>query len=274
MSRRLCIMLYEARRWRAGAAALALVLSFDQAVAQGALPVGFVYLRDVDPTIVQDIRYAGADNFIGRPLPGYAVAECILRRDVAAALKRVQADLAESGLWLKVYDCYRPERSVRAMAQWATDGHAGDVNNRFFPKLRKSSLFARGYIAASSAHSTGTAVDLTLIAVSSATAALFDLAAAYGPCTGPAAKRSPDNSLDMGTSFDCFDVNSHTASAVVNPEQRRWRALLVTVMAKRGFRNYHREWWHFAYANRGAAPHYDFPISPRPAKAPPGTSRP
>jgi zinc D-Ala-D-Ala dipeptidase len=256
------------------AAALALAFSFDQAVAQGALPAGFVYLRDVDPTIVQDIRYAGADNFVGRPLPGYAAAECILRRDVAVALRRVQTDLAGSGLALKVYDCYRPERAVRAMAQWANDGRSGDVGNRFFPRLRKSSLFARGYIAARSAHSTGIAVDLTLIAGSSAIAATSDLAGPYGPCAGPAAKRSPDNSLDMGTGFDCFDLNSHTASAAISTEQMRRRALLVAVMAKRGFKNYHREWWHFAYANGGAAPHYDFPISPRPAKAPPGTSRP
>jgi D-alanyl-D-alanine dipeptidase len=32
---------------------------------------GFVYLRDADPAIAQDIRYASADNFVGRPLPGY-----------------------------------------------------------------------------------------------------------------------------------------------------------------------------------------------------------
>ena len=266
---RLCTKLYGASRWRAFAAAvLTLALSFDQAVAQGALPGGFVYLRDVDPTIVQDIRYAGADNFVGRPLRGYAAAECILRRDVAAALKRVQADLAGSGLALKVYDCYRPEQAVRAMASWANDGRSDDVGKRFFPRLSKSSLFARGYIAARSSHSTGTAVDLTLIGTSSAPAAMFDLTAPYGPCTGPAAKRSPDNSLDMGTGFDCFDVNSHTASAAIDAEQRRWRALLVAVMAKRGFSNYHREWWHFAYANRGAAPHYDFPVSPRSAKTP------
>jgi len=261
--------------WHAfAAAALTLALSFGQVVAQGILPAGFVYLRDVDPTIVQDIRYAGADNFVGRPLPGYAAAECVLRHDAAAALKQVQADLAGSGLALKVYDCYRPERAVRAMAQWANDGRSGDARNRFFPRLSKSSLFARGYIAASSAHSTGAAVDLTLIAVSSAPAANFDVAAAYGPCTGPAAKRSPDNSLDMGTGFDCFDVNSHTASAAVSAEQMRWRALLVAVMAKRGFKNYHREWWHFAFGNRGSAPHYDFPISPRLAKTPPETARP
>ena len=273
MSRRR-IKLYRVRCWHAFAAAAALVLPFDQAVGQSALPPGFVYLRDVDPTIVQDIRYAGADNFVGRPIPGYGAAECILRRDVAAALKRVQADLAESRLGLKVYDCYRPERAVRAMASWANDGHIGNVGKRFFPRLHKSSLFARGYIAAISAHSTGTAVDLTLIAMPSAPAAIFDVAASYAPCIGPAEKRSPDNSLDMGTGFDCFDVNSHTASAALSTEQRRWRALLVVAMTKRGFKNYHREWWHFAYANRGAAPHYDFPISPRAAKMPPGNARP
>ena len=34
------------------------------------LPAGFVYLRDIDPTIIQDIRYAGSNNFVGRPLRG------------------------------------------------------------------------------------------------------------------------------------------------------------------------------------------------------------
>src|SRR5215470_18930015 len=84
------------------AAAIVLAAPMQGAAAQGALPTGFVYLRNVDPTIAQDIRYAGADNFVGRPLPGYEAAECILRHDVAAALKRVQADLAASGLSLKV----------------------------------------------------------------------------------------------------------------------------------------------------------------------------
>ncbi|HTA39533.1 MAG TPA: hypothetical protein VK760_10665, partial [Candidatus Acidoferrales bacterium] len=40
-------------------------------------PPGFVYLRDVAPSIVQDIRYAGYHNFLGRPVAGYDAAECI-----------------------------------------------------------------------------------------------------------------------------------------------------------------------------------------------------
>ena len=30
------------------------------------LPAGFVYLRDIDPTIIQDIRYAGVNNFMAQ----------------------------------------------------------------------------------------------------------------------------------------------------------------------------------------------------------------
>ena len=144
------------------AAATTLVALVQEVAAQGALPSGFVYLRDVDPSIAQDIRYAGSDNFVGRPLPGYEAAECILRRDVAAALKRVQAELAAAGFSLKVYDCYRPTRAVRAMAEWVNDGRSEAPTKRFFPRVPKTSLL-RGYIISRSQHSTGTAIDLTLI---------------------------------------------------------------------------------------------------------------
>jgi zinc D-Ala-D-Ala dipeptidase len=164
-------------RGRAGsgiAAVIVFAAMVQAAAAQRALPAGFVYLRDVDPTIMQDIRYAGSDNFVGRPLPGYEAAECILRRDVAAALKRVQADLAASGLSLKVYDCYRPTRAVRAMAAWVNDGRSEAATKRFFPKLAKSSLLRAGYIASRSRHSAGTTIDLTLMRAGAAPAAAFD----------------------------------------------------------------------------------------------------
>jgi zinc D-Ala-D-Ala dipeptidase len=259
--------IFRPRRARARivatAAAIVLAAMVQHAAAQGALPSGLVYLRDVDPTIAQDIRYAGSDNFVGRPLPGYEAAECVLRQDVAAALKRVQAELATSGLSLKVYDCYRPARAVRAMVAWVNDGRPDAATKRFFPKLPKSSLLRLGYISSRSQHSTGTAIDLTLMRTSAAPAAAFDPAAAYGPCTGAAAQRSPDNSLDMGTSYDCFDSASHTASAAVTAEQRRSRNVLVEAMRKQGFGNYDREWWHFSYAKSGRTSPYDFTIRAR-----------
>jgi D-alanyl-D-alanine dipeptidase len=225
-----------------------------------ALPPGFVYLREVAPGIAQDMRYATSDNFTGRPLPGYDAGECILRREVAQALARVAADLARQHLGLKVYDCYRPVRAVRAMARWSQSGGGGQ--KRFYPNVPKSELFARGFIAAHSRHSAGIAVDLTLIAQPAPRVARFDRAAHYGPCTAPAAQRAPDTSLDMGTGFDCLDVKSATRSGAVTRAQRSARETLRAVMSAHGFRNYFREWWHYEFA--GAPRHtYDFPIAPR-----------
>ncbi len=140
---------------------------------------------------------------------------------------------------------------------------SGGGAKRFYPRVPKAELFARGYIAAHSRHSAGIAVDLTLIKLPARKAASFDRAAHYGPCTGPAAARAPDNSIDMGTGFDCFDRKSYTRSAAVTPTQRRWRLLLKAAMTARGFRNYFREWWHYEFSGAPLRT-YDFPIVPAP----------
>jgi D-alanyl-D-alanine dipeptidase len=226
------------------------------------LPPGFVYLRDVAPAIIQDMKYAGPDNFTGARLPGYDAPECILREPAARALQHVQAELEPQGFSLKVYDCYRPARAVRAMRAWADDGNPEDPTKRFFPRLRKPYLFSLGYIATRSNHSMGNAVDLTQVPLPRMPAADFDPLGNYGACIGPASDRAPDDSIDMGTGFDCFDLRSHTAAADIATEAKRRRALLVNAMERRGFRNYAREWWHFDYSGDGSG-YYDFPITPR-----------
>lgn len=231
------------------------------AAARDALAPGFVYLRDIDPTIAQDMRYATPDNFTGRPLPGYDAPECVLRRDVALALQKVQADLAPQHLSLKTYDCYRPTRAVAGMARWS-QGRDDGATKRFYPALEKRTLFAAGYIAARSAHSAGTAIDLTLIELPAASAAPYDPAARYGLCTGPAAQRAPDNSLDMGTGFDCLDPKSSAFASNISSEQNHGRTVLLKAMEHHGFKNYFREWWHFTYG-RQPPQGYDFPIAPR-----------
>lgn len=241
---------------------VAILLLTHPAVPASRLPEGFVYLRDIDASIAQDMRYAGTDNFIGRPLPGYGTAECILRRDVALLLKRVQDDLRNARRSLKVYDCYRPTRAVRAMARWSSEREAG-TTQRFYPALSKRDLFSSGYISPRSMHSAGTAVDLTLIPAN-AGAPRFDPAARYGACTAPAAERAPDNSLDMGTGFDCFDTRSYTRNPMINSNQRQNRETLRAAMTRHGFKNYFREWWHYYVGDVHApAALHDFPIEPR-----------
>jgi zinc D-Ala-D-Ala dipeptidase len=242
-----------------------ILLLATSAAGESALPPGFVYLRAVAPTIIQDMKYASADNFTGGRLPGYDAPECILREPAARALQRVQAELEPQGFSLKVYDCYRPTRAVRAMRAWADDGKPEGPTKRFLPRLHKPYLFSLGYIATRSNHSMGKAVDLTLVPLPRPPAADFDPSAKYGSCIAPASARAPDDTIDMGTGFDCFDIKSHTAASDIDAEAKRARAMLVRAMQKRGFSNYRREWWHFDYNGDGGG-YYDFPVAPRRAE--------
>jgi zinc D-Ala-D-Ala dipeptidase len=225
------------------------------------LPSPLVYLRDVDPSILQEMRYATENNFTGRVVPGYRAGECILLRPVAVALAKVQADLRRKGLSLKVYDCLRPVRAVHAFVTWGEMQAAGKNVPRFHPRTPKDRVVSLGYIAAYSAHSRGVAVDLTIVPLPAAHSRPFDPQTRYGACNGPKAARAPDNSIDMGTSFDCFDVMSFTHSREITPQQKHWRQVLLAAMHAQGFHNYWREWWHFTLAVPGANRSYDFPIT-------------
>jgi D-alanyl-D-alanine dipeptidase len=240
--------------------ALAAATSVASADAES-LPGGFVFLRDIDPSIIQDIRYAGSNNFIGRPLKGYAAAECVVKRDVGALLKSVQQELAPQGLSLKMLDCYRPARAVADMVAWAQNGRETPAERRYNPAFSKADLFRLGYIATHSGHSTGAAIDLTLVDLKADNSARFDPAKAYADCTADVGARAPEGSVDMGTGYDCSNVKAHTAARSITQAQRRWRNVLVGAMAKQGFVNYSKEWWHFSLP-AAARPAYDFPITP------------
>jgi zinc D-Ala-D-Ala dipeptidase len=240
--------------------ALAIIL-VSQAHAQ-TLPGDFVYLRDVDPTIIQDMRYASSNNFVGHPLAGYEAAECVVKRDVAERLRRIQRELVPQNLSLKMFDCYRPARAVATMWAWAHDGKETATDRRFSPAFAKKDLFRLGYIARHSGHSTGSALDLTLVDLKADNSAAFDPQKTYADCTAPVEARAPEGSVDMGTGYDCTDVKAHTVATTITPAQRRWRQRLVAVMARQGFVNYFREWWHFSLPG-GEHIAYDFPIAPR-----------
>ncbi|HEX7921096.1 MAG TPA: M15 family metallopeptidase, partial [Bradyrhizobium sp.] len=127
------------------------------------LPGDFAFLRDIDPTIIQDIRYASSNNFMGRPIAGYGAAECVVKREVGLRLKAVQQDLARQRLSLKMFDCYRPARAVADMVAWSKNGKETAAERRYNPAFSKADLFRLGYIATHSGHSTGAALDLTLV---------------------------------------------------------------------------------------------------------------
>lgn len=234
---------------------LVLLLVSASPARAGDLPPGFVRLAQVAPSIRQAMRYAGSDNFAGRPLKGYEAPACILRQEAAEALARVQAGLEAERKTLVVYDCYRPQRAVADILAWAK-APGGPQHGPQFPVESRSKLVAHGYIASHSQHSTGTAVDLGL-------AALDQPATPGRPgaaCTAPIEERGDGGGLDFGTTYDCFDPKSATRAAGIPATAAANRALLVKVMQAQGFSNYAREWWHFGYALKGAKAE-DFPVT-------------
>jgi D-alanyl-D-alanine dipeptidase len=227
------------------------------------MPKDFAYLRDVDPTIQQDIRYAGSDNFTGAPVPGYDAPECVLLRQVAEALKAVQADLKAKGFGLLVYDCYRPTTAVAAFVAWAKLPDDSKAKATWYPNLNKSDLFP-DYIATRSGHSRGATLDLTIEPLEASGETQAGAEAKPRACTAPQEGHAPDGSLAMGTSFDCFDVKANTGASGLTEEERNNRAMLVDAMQARGFKNYPMEWWHFTWQPEPyCATFFDFPIVPR-----------
>ena len=185
------------------------------------MPPDFIKLSAVAPDIRQDIRYAGMDNFTGQEVPGYDYPTCWLKLKAAIARSRVAGAAAEQGFRMIVWDCYRPRQATSAFLKWAADPNDAAMKERYFPRVAKSQLFAQGYIARQSVHSTGYAADVGLLT-------------------------KDGQALDFGGGFDLFDSKSVTSSMEVSAEARTNRARLAGLMSQKGFVNFSREWWHYA----------------------------
>lgn len=213
-------------------------------------PADFVALATLAPGIVQDMRYHGAQNFLGRPVAGYLAAQCILTRPAARALQAAQAELVPQGLALKVFDCYRPQAAVDDFVRWGKDLSDQKTKPAFYPEVPKQELFQRGYIAEKSGHSRGSTVDLTLVVVNAERASRS--------VRGPLAE---GEDVDMGTPFDWFDTQSHTDDTTLAPDVQHNRRWLRTLLQRHGFRNLPEEWWHYTLNPEPHAERYfNFPV--------------
>ena len=207
----------------------------QSAVAQER-PAAFVDVATVVPGLIVEMRYAGAHNFVGRPIDGYEAPRCLLTRAAANALAEVARDLAPRGLVIKVFDCYRPTRAVANFVRWARDLRDQKAKAEFYPDADKRTLFRDGYIASRSGHSRGSTLDLTLA-------------------------KADGHELDMGTPFDFFSPKSWTADPSVGADAHANRMLLASAMRRRGFRGYDREWWHFTLRGEPfPETYFDFPV--------------
>ncbi|MET7325738.1 M15 family metallopeptidase [Streptomyces sp. NPDC005549] len=233
-----------------------------QARPEPRAPEDFVALRSVDPTIIEEMRYVTAHNFVGERVDGYRQPLCILTRPAAEALHRAQTRLLRQGYSLKVYDCYRPQRAVDHFVRWAEDLDDRDMKAEFYPDVDKTRLFADGYIAEKSGHSRGSTMDLTLVRLPAGPTRPYHPGQPLVPCFAPQGERFPDNSVDMGTGYDCFDTRSHTLDPRIQGVQRANRLLLKNTLEDAGLVNLPEEWWHFTYKPESYPDTYfDFPVS-------------
>jgi zinc D-Ala-D-Ala dipeptidase len=225
-------------------------------------PREFVALRDVAPSILQEMRYRTPHNFVGDRIDGYRQSMCIVTRDTAKALRAAQHAVLRKGYSLKMYDCYRPQRAVDHFVAWAKDLDDERMKGEFYPRVEKNRLFEDGYIAEKSGHSRGSTVDLTLVRLPAMPTRPYRPGEPLFSCFAPKDVRFPDNSIDMGTGYDCFDTLSHTLDPRIQGAQRANRLLLKDTLETLGFVNLAEEWWHYTYKPElFPDTYFDFPVS-------------
>jgi D-alanyl-D-alanine dipeptidase len=177
----------------------------------------FRHLTSIDGIAI-DLRYATANNFVGRDL--YSPFDCAwLHRDAAEALERVVAWLQERrpGWTALVLDALRPQR----VQQQLWDALEGTGLQMYLANPARGSI-----------HSYGMALDITLL-------------------------DEQGRELDMGTGFDDMTDLSHPAleegflaAGKLTEQQVDNRRLLREAMLEAGFFGINTEWWHFDCGDR------------------------
>lgn len=199
---------------------------------------GFVLLSDAVPSIVQEIRYFSTFNFIGERIDGYEEPCALLTKEAARALKAVSNEMLVRGYRLKIFDAYRPVKAVKHFILWGIEDEDIRMKPYFYPEISKQDTFALGYIAKQSSHSRGSAIDLSLLDMS----------------TG--------KELDMGSPFDLFSERSHPDYRGITDEQYENRMILQQTMVRNGFLPYECEWWHFMLRDEPFPDTYfNFPVA-------------
>jgi D-alanyl-D-alanine dipeptidase len=117
-------------------AALLFLLAQPPADPNATAAPGLVELAALDPSIRLDIRYAAANNFLGRPV--YDEPRAFLQRPAAEALLRAHRWLKTKGYGIVVFDGYRPwsvtkifwDATPEDKKQFVADPAKGSRHNR------------------------------------------------------------------------------------------------------------------------------------------------
>lgn len=198
----------------------------------------FVFVDDWVPGIRWDAKYATWDNFIGRPVDGYAVNRIVGTKALCAALEKARAQAAARGFGLLLWDGYRPQCAVDCFIRWSTRPEDGRTKQRHYPNIDRADMLDQGYVATKSGHSRGSAVDLTLY------------------------RLDTRELVPMGGDHDLMDSVSHHGARGITRTEARNRHHLRSVMEDSGFSAYDYEWWHYTLRDEPYPDTYfDFPVA-------------
>ena len=168
-------------------------------------PHDLIDITKIDSNILLDIKYATADNFAHKAV--YSKAKCYLLKPVAEKLSQAAKEFAKRGLYIKIWDGYRPHK----------------IQFKFWELLQDERYVENPYNSKKgSRHNRGCAIDLTLI-------------------------DGGGKELDMGTEFDNFTQKAHIDCKDFGEQVLENRKLLISVMHAHGFKVLVTEWWHFDF---------------------------
>lgn len=194
----------------------------NSVLVQKMVEMGYLNLKELDPTLVVDLMYSRADNFTGVVL--YTnLTEAYLYPTAAKAVVKAQEALHKlhPDYNLKICDASRPMSVQKKMY---------DVV-RGTPKNIYVSNPANG----GGLHNYGMAVDVTIV-------------------------DKNGKELDMGTKVDHLGkeahINTETAlvqAGTITAQAKKNRELLRRVMREAGFKPLQSEWWHFNFVTRAEA---------------------
>lgn len=160
-----------------------------------------IFIRELIPDVRAELKYATADNFTGRVIYGFTDPR--LRRGTAERLAAAEAALRGKGLRLLIWDAYRPHPAQLRLWQAVPDAR-----------------YVANPLTGFSAHTRGSAVDVTLLTLAGAPVA-------------------------MPSGFDDFSPRARRDYTLATAEEQANSRLLEAVMTAAGFRPYFEEWWHY-----------------------------
>lgn len=192
---------------------------------------GLVNIKDLDKTIIVDLKYSSEDNFVGEDMYG-ELEDAYFEREFADRVAHAQRILQSRHpeYTLLIYDAARPISVQRYMHQLVQGTEFED-------------FVADG--TRGGRHNYGVAVDLTIVHKDGTP---LDMGAEFDEFSDAAAvKGTPDTSDPKTRSVEVYEayILSLVAQDVISAEAANNRILLIEVMHEAGLVPYRREWWHF-----------------------------